>query len=120
MSKNLHLCSQDRIRTCMRNFLGPSPMARCPLVILASTFRHLTICCPTRVRTSSLLIQKQTCCQLHYGTFLGKQKMGAWTSAFTIGVTNLRFPVLPVIPFPNQPNILFNLFYNPISKFFMT
>jgi len=27
----------------MRNFLGPSPMARYPLVILASTFRHLTI-----------------------------------------------------------------------------
>ena len=30
--------SQDRIRTCMRNFLGLAPMARCPLVILASTF----------------------------------------------------------------------------------
>ena len=31
------LRSQGRIRTYMRNFLGLAPMARCPLVILAST-----------------------------------------------------------------------------------
>ena len=31
------MSSQDRIRTCMRNFLGSSPMARYPLVTLAST-----------------------------------------------------------------------------------
>jgi hypothetical protein len=40
---SLHFCCQDRIRTCMRNFLGPSPMARCPLVdISVYQFRHLT------------------------------------------------------------------------------
>ena len=38
------LSSQDRTRTCMCNFLGPSPMAHYPLVNLASNqFRHLTI-----------------------------------------------------------------------------
>ena len=40
----VNISSQDRIRTCMRNFYGLAPMARCPLVILASNqFRHLTI-----------------------------------------------------------------------------
>jgi len=33
-------------------------------------FHHqtVTLCCPTRVRTSTLLDQNQTCCQLHHRT----------------------------------------------------
>ena len=33
----LDLCNQNRNRTCMRNFLGSTPMARCPPIIIAST-----------------------------------------------------------------------------------
>ena len=47
--------SQDRIRTCMRNFLGPSPMARCPLVLLASTNSATWLICVTKLQIHFLI-----------------------------------------------------------------
>jgi hypothetical protein len=41
---------------------------------------------------------------------LGKQKMGAWTSAFMIGISNLSGQALPCNPIP------INLNCNPILQ----
>ena len=41
-------------------------------------FAYLTVCCPSRVRTWTLLSQIQTCCQLHQRTICCAPRIRTW------------------------------------------
>ena len=79
--------SQNRIRTCMRNFLGSSPMARYPLVTLASTipppdYILKGYCSGGRTRTPDLWVMSPT--SYHCSTPLYVTRMGFEPMIFSV------------------------------------
>ena len=82
-------------------------------------------CGPSRFWTVDLMIMSHLLWPTELGVHLGKEKMVAWTSPFTIGVTQVYFSQLRwyrpkytlvslVSPFPNQPKKCSSAFYSQL------
>jgi hypothetical protein len=69
-----------------------------PVEVLLNFTESFSVTPPLRIRYVSMLLVSIRCLFRHTGILnLGKQKMGAWTSAFTIGISNREVPALSTV-----------------------